>query len=168
WLTISAHKFGGPKGVGALVGEGALAPLLIGGPQERGRRAGTHNVSGIAGMGAAAEAVGSLSSAGRDALEVCCRSLGGEILGAGAPRLPNTLSVLFDVPGDLVVMALDLAGVYASNGSACSSGAASESHVVQAMGRAGIPVRFSLGGDTDVDAVLPILEKVIQQCSVTF
>ena len=95
-------------------------------------------------------------------------ALGGEILGRGAPRLPNTLSVLFPVPGDLIVMALDLAGVYASNGSACSSGGAQESHVVQAMGRRGIPVRLSLGEASDVDAVLPILKKVLQQCSVTF
>lgn len=168
WVTISAHKFGGPMGVGALVGEGELPSLLLGGPQERGRRAGTHNVPGIAGMGAAADAVGSMSSDGRDALEACCVALGGEVLGSGAPRLPNTLSVLFSVPGDLIVMALDLAGVYASNGSACSSGGAQESHVIQAMGRRGIPVRLSLGEASDVDAVLPILEKVVQQCSVTF
>ncbi|MDG1482098.1 MAG: aminotransferase class V-fold PLP-dependent enzyme [Myxococcota bacterium] len=168
WMTISAHKFGGPMGVGALVGEGELPPLLLGGPQERGRRAGTHNVPGIAGMGAAAEAAGRVSPDGRDALEACCVALGGEVLGRNAPRLPNTLSVLFPVPGDLIVMALDLAGVYASNGSACSSGGAQESHVVQAMGRRGIPVRLSLGETSDVDAVLPILEKVVQQCSVSF
>jgi cysteine desulfurase len=168
WLTISAHKFGGPMGVGALVGEGELTPLLPGGTQERGRRAGTHNVAGIAGMGAAAEAAGSMRCDGRDALEACCRALGGEILGEGAPRLPNTLSVLFPIPGDLIVMALDLAGVYASNGSACSSGAASESHVIRAMGYHGIPVRFSLGADTDTAPVLPILERVLSQCLSTF
>ena len=167
WLTLSAHKFGGPMGVGALVGEGTLPPIFLGGPQERGRRAGTHNVPGIAGMGAAAEAAGVQTSDARDALADCCVALGGEILGASAPRLPNTVSVLFDVPGDLIVMALDLAGVYASNGSACSSGAASESHVVRAMGKSGIPVRFSLGPETDVEPVLKILEKVVQQCAVS-
>jgi cysteine desulfurase len=94
-------------------------------------------------------------------------ALGGEILGASAPRLPNTVSVLFKVPGDLIVMALDLAGVYASNGSACSSGAASESHVVRAMGKSGIPVRFSLGPDSDIVPVLQILKNVVQQCSLS-
>ena len=168
WLSLSAHKLGGPMGVGALVGEGALAPLLLGGPQERGRRAGTHNVPGIAGMGAAAAAAVPMTPEKRDRLEAACRALGGEILGQDAPRLPNTLSVLFKVPGDLIVMALDLAGVYASNGSACSSGAAQESHVVAAMGRQGIPVRLSLGPDTDIDPVIPILERVVQQCSSTF
>ena len=168
WLTLSAHKFGGPMGVGALVGEGTLAPFLLGGPQERGRRAGTHNVPGIAGMGAAAEAAGQQSTDARDALASCCVALGGEILGASAPRLPNTVSVLFGVPGDLIVMALDLAGVYASNGSACSSGAASESHVVRAMGKSGIPVRFSLGPETDISPVLPILEEVVEQCSLSY
>ena len=165
WLTLSAHKFGGPMGVGALVGEGELTPLLRGGPQERGRRAGTHNVPGIAGMGAAAAVAGTMSSDAREELARCCRALGGAVLGEEARRLPNTLSVLFPVPGDLIVMALDLEGVAASNGSACSSGAASESHVVQAMGYSGIPVRLSIGPQTDIQPVLPILKRVVERCS---
>lgn len=168
WLTLSAHKLGGPMGVGALVGEGELAPLLRGGPQERGRRAGTHNVPGIAGMGAAARQAGTMSPDARDELARCCVSLGGEILGEATRRLPNTLSVLFPVPGDLIVMALDLEGVSASNGSACSSGAASESHVVRAMGYSGIPVRLSIGPQTDILPVLPILRRVVERCREAF
>ncbi len=161
-ITLSAHKFGGPRGVGALVTALELDPLLRGGPQERQRRAGTHNIPAIAGMGAAAAVLGAMDPGPRDALEATCRALGARILGEGAPRLPNTLSVLFGVPGDLVVMALDLEGVCASNGSACSSGAAADSHVLAAMGLSGIPVRFSVGADAEVGEVCRIIERVIK------
>lgn len=161
FITLSAHKFGGPKGVGALVAGAAVEALLRGGPQERGLRAGTHNVAGIAGMGAAAEACGTMAAAARDQLQAVCEAHGGRVLGKGAARLPNTLSVLFDQPGDLVVMALDLAGVCASTGSACSSGSAAPSHVVQAMGLSGTPVRLSLSPGQDVAPVIPILEHVL-------
>ncbi|MEL6346851.1 MAG: cysteine desulfurase family protein [Myxococcota bacterium] len=160
-LTLSAHKFGGPKGVGALIVKTGVAPLLRGGPQERGLRAGTHNVPGIVGMGAAALACGEMAPQRRDALVALCRSLGGEVLGEGAPRLPNTLSVLFNAPGDLIVMALDLEGVSASTGSACSSGSAQPSHVLAAMGKSGTPVRLSFGPQTDIEPLKPILARVI-------
>lgn len=160
-ITLSAHKFGGPKGVGALIVKTAVEPLLRGGPQERGLRAGTHNVAAIAGMGAAARACGVMDPQRRDQLAALCGSLGGMVLGGGAQRLPNTLSVLFSTPGDLIVMALDLEGVCASTGSACSSGSAQPSHVVEAMGMSGTPVRLSFGPQTDIDPLLPILRRVL-------
>jgi cysteine desulfurase len=163
-VTLSAHKGGGPKGVGALATDRSLAPLLRGGPQNRGMRAGTLAVPLVAGMGAAAERAATLDSAPRDTLESTCMDLGARVLGAGAPRLPNTLAVRFGVPGDLLVMALDLAGVQASTGSACASGAPGRSHVMAAMGEAGVPVRFSFG-DTQVDvaAVAEVLRRCVNQ-----
>ncbi len=151
-ITLSAHKFGGPRGAGCLVVPVHLQPrmsaLLRGGPQERGLRGGTENVAACAGMGAAAEAARLVSPAPRDALEEACRELGAVVLGAAAPRLPNTVTALFDVPGDLLVMGLDLEGIAASTGSACSSGAAQPSHVLAAMGLSGVPLRLSTGWDT--------------------
>jgi cysteine desulfurase len=91
------------------------------------------------------------------------RELGGRVVGEGAPRLPNTSLVLFDVPGDLVVMALDLAGIGASTGSACSSGAHEPSFVLAAMGLEGVPVRFSLGWDSDVSPVLDALPAIVER-----
>lgn len=160
-ITISAHKFGGPKGVGALISRVAPKPLLRGGSQERALRSGTHNVAGIAGMAAAAAHCSQMNPSARDALAKICEQAGGRILGRDVPRLPNTLTVLFDQPGDLVVMALDLAGVAASTGSACSSGAAEKSHVLAAMGEEGIPVRMSLYPGQDITPVLPIVERVL-------
>jgi cysteine desulfurase len=160
-VTLSGHKLGGPKGVGVLVARVLLQPLLRGGPQERGLRAGTHNVAGISGMGAAAEVCGIMDAAPRDRLQAACERLGGRVLGKGPPRLPNTLSVVFSHPGDLVVMALDLAGVSASTGSACSSGSAAPSHVLSAMGEQGTPVRLSLSPGQDTAPIIPILDQVI-------
>lgn len=160
-LSLSAHKFGGPQGVGALfVRRGAslpFHPLMIGGGQERGWRAGTLNVAGIAGLGAAAEAAGlemreeaARIAALRDALEagLLAQVPGCRINGAKAPRLPGVTSVTFPgVPADAVLAAMP--EVAASDGSACSSGAPSPSHVLLAMGRsrdeADSTVRFSLG-----------------------
>ena len=141
-LAVSAHKIGGPQGSGALVVgcDVALTRRSFGGGQERGRRGGTENLSGIAGFGAAAKAVLdrpiSDQSAWRDAAAGRLKAEAGVVvLGEAAPRLPNTLSLA--APGfssELQVMALDLAGVMVSAGSACSSGKVKASHVVTAMG----------------------------------
>jgi cysteine desulfurase len=141
-LSLSAHKLGGPAGVGALVfgARARLARQLHGGGQERSVRAGTENVSGIAGFGAAA-AVASKSlidqSAWRDSsAERLVREAGVTVIGEGAPRLSQTLC--FAAPGfasDLQVMQMDLAGVMVSAGSACSSGKVKASKGVSAMGR---------------------------------
>jgi cysteine desulfurase len=159
-LSISAHKLGGPQGVGALyVSERvALAPSLRGGGQERGRRAGTENVPGIAGFGAAAAAARRDLAAFariaelRDKLEaaVLARSNRARIAGAKAPRLPNTSCIVLPgIASETQVMALDLAGVAVSAGSACSSGKVRPSHVLAAMGlpaeEASAAIRVSLG-----------------------
>ncbi|HEY1448024.1 MAG TPA: cysteine desulfurase family protein [Caulobacteraceae bacterium] len=144
-LTLSAHKLGGPQGVGALVttGDVVIIRQVHGGGQERGRRAGTENLSGIAGFGAAATAalrdlptVGA-QAAWRDALAAHLKFAGATVLGEGAARLPQTLCVA--TPGfssEVQVMALDLSGVMISAGAACSSGKVKASRVVEAMGRA--------------------------------
>lgn len=173
-LTLSAHKLGGPQGAGALVlRDGmALTPILRGGGQERGRRAGTENVPGIAGFGAAAAAAGADLVAGeaarvaalRDRLEDSVRHFAPRavIYGAGVARLANTSCIgLAGVAAETQVMALDLAGVAVSSGSACSSGKVRASHVLGAMGvaaeAAGCAIRVSLGWDStesDVDGFL--------------
>lgn len=147
-LTLSGHKFAGPKGVGAFVlGEGVQldAAFLRGGGQEGRLRCGTENLPGIAGMGEAASLAKAALAAGesgrlagyRDALEAQLRAIAPEIVvfGAGAERLPNTLS--FALPGidaATALIALDLAGIAASSGSACSSGKVARSTVLAAMG----------------------------------
>ncbi|MDF2232549.1 aminotransferase class V-fold PLP-dependent enzyme [Albimonas sp. CAU 1670] len=162
---LSAHKLGGPKGVGALIlREGReIAPLLRGGGQELSRRSGTENVVGIAGFGAAAEAALADLETGvwarvetlRDALEARLRAAAPElvIVGEGAPRLPNT--ACFALPGwrgETQVMQMDLAGFAVSAGSACSSGKAGPSRALAAMGldaqTAGSAIRVSLGPTT--------------------
>jgi cysteine desulfurase len=140
-LSLSAHKLGGPAGVGALVfgNRARLVRQLHGGGQERSVRAGTENVSGIAGFGAAASASKMLQdqSAWRDSsVERLVRDAGVTLIGESAPRLGQTLC--FAAPGfasDLQVMQMDLAGVMVSAGSACSSGKVKASKVVEAMGR---------------------------------
>jgi cysteine desulfurase len=139
-LAISAHKLGGPQGSGALIVscDVPISKSSFGGGQERGRRGGTENLSGIAGFGAAAAAgpADEGQQSWRDAAaERLKQKAGIVVLGEGAPRLPNTLSLA--APGfasDLQVMALDLAGVMVSAGSACSSGKVKASHAVTAMG----------------------------------
>ncbi len=159
-LSLSAHKIGGPQGVGALVAgpRATLSRRLHGGGQERGRRAGTENVPGIAGFGAAAEAalrdlaVIPVQAEWRDAVQVRLSAAGAVILGVGAQRLPQTLcAALPGYPAELQVVGMDLAGVMISGGAACSSGKVKASHVVEAMGRpdlAPFAVRLSGGWAT--------------------
>jgi cysteine desulfurase len=172
-LALSAHKLGGPKGAGALVlAEGLLGfePLLRGGGQEQGRRAGTENVADIAGFGAAVKAAmaamerDSVRVQGfRERLESGLRQTPGAIVFSDeAQRLPNT--VLFTVPGlkaETAVIGFDLAGIGVSSGSACSSGKVQPSHVLQAMGFAPElaqgAVRLSLGwstSETEIDSAV--------------
>jgi cysteine desulfurase len=144
-LSLSAHKIGGPKGVGALVlGRGAsVEPQIKGGSQERRRRAGTENVPGIVGFGVAAElALSDLAEASatatlRDAIEQGALALapGAVVLSARVERLPNTTCLAMPgVKAETLVIGLDLAGVAVSAGSACSSGKVEPSHVLNAMG----------------------------------
>ena len=156
-LVVSSHKFGGPQGVGALT-FGPRATMVRrqhGGGQERGRRAGTENVAGIAGFGAAAMAAlkdREITPAWRDAAAERLKAAGAVVIGEGAPRLPNTLCVATAGWGsELQVMGLDLAGVMVSAGSACSSGKVKASHVLSAMGLtdlAGCAIRISGGWAT--------------------
>ncbi|WP_044559107.1 cysteine desulfurase family protein [Azospirillum sp. B4] len=166
YLTVSAHKIGGPQGVGALaVRDGMpVVPLLRGGGQERRRRAGTENVAGIVGFGAAAAACDVEGFARlavlRDGLEDRLRAAAPGLLvaGADAPRVANTSCLV--TPGwrgETQVMALDLAGFAVSSGSACSSGKVAASHVLAAMGLggdlAGSAIRVSLGWPTTAEDV---------------
>jgi cysteine desulfurase len=178
-VTLSAHKIGGPKGAGALVlAENVLGlePLLRGGGQELGRRAGTENVAGIAAFGAAvrvamatlqgdADRLGDL----RNRLEKGLKQTPGMIVfSEAAPRLPNT--TLFTVPGlkaETAVIGFDLAGIAVSSGSACSSGKVQPSHVLAAMGfgkeLAQGAVRLSMGwstSETDIDLALEAWRKL--------
>jgi cysteine desulfurase len=173
-MTLSAHKIGGPKGVGAVVladGLLGLEPLLRGGGQELGRRAGTENVAGIAGFGAAVKvAIQNLEGDAlrleklRNQLENGLRQTPGVIVFSGeVPRLPNT--TLFTVPGlkaETAVIGFDLAGIAVSSGSACSSGKVQPSHVLEAMGfgpeLAQGAVRLSLGWSTSEADVNRCLE----------
>ena len=178
-ITLSAHKIGGPKGVGALVlaeEVQGLEPLLRGGGQELGRRAGTENVAGIAAFGAAVQAaMAALADDAarlqglRNRLEKGLRQTPGMIVfSEHTPRLPNT--TLFTVPGlkaETAVIGFDLGGIAVSSGSACSSGKVQPSHVLAAMGfdreLAQGAVRLSLGWSTseeDIDLALEAWRKL--------
>lgn len=159
YLSLSAHKLGGPQGVGALVVREvcALTPLISGGGQEQGRRSGTENVPGIVGFGIAAKLAGLPSEINmlRDLWEARVRAAAPEavILSVGAARLPNTSCVaLPGIGSETQVMALDLAGIGVSAGAACSSGKVKASRVLAAMGcdrdLAGSAIRVSLGWAT--------------------
>lgn len=167
-MSVSAHKMGGPKGVGALiVRDGTpLDALLVGGGQERRRRAGTENVIAIAGFGAAADEArlemdrAQVTAALRDSLDeqILRKTPEAVVIGAGAERLPNT--TLISVPGrhaETLVIKLDLAGFAVSAGAACSSGKVASSHVLEAMGVAPEiargAVRVSLGPDTTAEDI---------------
>lgn len=171
YAILSAHKMGGPKGIGALINFTAHDPqaILRGGGQEMGRRSGTENIIGIAGFGAAAEAAGRDVAAGhwdrvaniRDVLETALA--GGSkktiLVGKCAPRLPNTSCILTEGwKGETQVMQMDLAGFAISAGSACSSGKVKASTVLRAMGfeehQAACAIRVSLGLETTQDDVL--------------
>ncbi len=185
-VSLSAHKFGGPKGVGALVvrraGERRLAPLLLGGPQERELRAGTENVAGIVAAAVAAEAtvreraatvvrvaalrdqlVDGLRAAWPAAVEVAPRAL--RVAGSAHLCFPG-------VEAEELVLLLDAAGVAASTGSACASGAREASHVLLAMGcsmqRARASVRFSLGATStsaEITHALAVVPRALARLS---
>ncbi len=181
-LSVSAHKFYGPKGVGAIwIRRGLrLLPPTTGGKQERSRRAGTENVPGIAGMGVAAQAAlrkmqeeGLRIAALRDRLEeAIVRAVPGTAInGTRGARVPNTTNISFDrVEAESLLIALDLAGVAVSTGSACSSGTLEPSHVLKAMGfpphRTQNSIRFSLGAantDADIDRVIAVLPGIVDK-----
>lgn len=171
--AITAHKFYGPKGVGALyVKEGVrLQPRQFGGRHERERRPGTENVPGVAALGEACRLPIVDVVALRDRLEqgVLERIPDTRVNGAGAPRTANTTNIVFaGVEGEALLIALDLAGFAVSSGSACSSGAVQPSHVLTAMGLpaadAKSSLRFSVGRVNtaqQVDALLDVLEKAV-------
>jgi cysteine desulfurase len=181
-LSLSGHKFYGPKGVGALwVRRGVrLVPFMTGGRQERGRRAGTENVAGIAGLGLAASlarqqmaAEGPRLEALRDRLETgVLASIGGAARnGAAAPRVPNTTNISIDgIESESLLIGLDLEGIAVSSGSACSSGTLEPSHVLKAMGlphaRTLGSIRFSLGAsntEADIDHVIAVLPRLVDK-----
>ncbi|MDE0800586.1 MAG: cysteine desulfurase family protein [Rhodospirillaceae bacterium] len=165
FYSISAHKIGGPQGVGCVVSNSNidLSPVLIGGGQERMRRSGTENVSGIAGFGAAADLVVQMDDFRpianlRDKLEEALIQVRPDavVFGQEVSRIPNTTNVA--IPGlssERQVIKLDLSGFSVSAGSACSSGKVSASHVLLAMGvpteLAGSAIRISIGAKTSCD-----------------
>ena len=182
-LTLSAHKFGGPKGIGALyIRKGTrLAPFIYGGGQEQNRRAGTENVAGIIGMGAALKhAIAQREeeyvriSAMRDSLIARIQesipnvSLNGA---RGQDRLPGNVNISFDyIEGESLLLLLDMQGICASSGSACSSASLEPSHVIMALGvpheKAHGSIRFSLGRTStyeDIDKLMEILPKLVNQ-----
>ena len=181
-LSISAHKFYGPKGVGAMwLRRGVrLAPFVTGGKQERGRRAGTENVPGIIGMGVAAQYAqatmhdeGVRLAALRDRLEAgILRGVSGTVVnGDRGARVANTTNISFErIEAESLLIGLDLAGVAVSTGSACSSGTLEPSHVLKAMGfpphRTQNSIRFSLGAantEAEIDRVIEVMPGVVEK-----
>jgi cysteine desulfurase len=181
-LSMSGHKIHGPQGIGALfVRRGtSLRPLLHGGHQERGLRAGTENVPGIVGLGRACELAerglrdGTLQriAVWRDRFEASVNDgiEAAGINGGNVPRVPNTSNIYFDyIKGEALVLALDLKGISASSGAACSAGSGEPSHVMLAMGlsneRAQASLRFSIGKQNtvgDVEYVMETLPDTVQ------
>jgi cysteine desulfurase len=181
-LSLSAHKFYGPKGAGALwIKRGTrITAILTGGKHERSRRAGTENVAGIAGLGAAATLAmakwqdeAARLGAMRDRLEAAVLAAvpGTAVNGALTPRVPNTTNISFEgIEAESLLIALDLEGFAVSTGSACSSGTLEPSHVLRAMGlpshRTQNSIRISLGArntDAEIDAFLEKLPKVVEK-----
>ena len=179
-VAISAHKFYGPKGIGALWAKRGvrLSPFLSGGKQERNRRAGTENVPGIIGAGIAAQRAmmkmdvdAPRLSALRDRLEsgILSSVPNTDVNGSRDARVPNTTNISFErIEAESLLIALDLEGVAVSTGSACSSGTLEPSHVLKAMGlsshRAQNSIRFSLGTsntEEQIDHVISILPRIV-------
>ena len=179
-MSLSGHKFYGPKGVGVLfIRRGVpFLPLITGGGQERERRSGTENVAGIIGLSAALE----LADAERDVVSDHCRALRDRIIdeitrripngilnGHPEDRLPNNVNFSFDgVEGESILLGLDLQGIAASSGSACSSGSLEPSHVLLALGQTADTARGSLritlgkhNTDSEVDRLLTVLTRLI-------
>jgi len=182
FLSLSAHKFNGPKGVGALwIKRGSrVTSILTGGKHERNRRAGTENVPGIAGLGTAAQLAktkltgeGARLGALRNRLEeaILATVPGTAINGSREPRVPNTTNISFEaVEAESLLIALDLEGVAVSTGSACSSGTLEPSHVLRAMGlpspRTQNSIRLSLGAgntEAEVDFVVSKLPAIVDK-----
>ena len=181
-LSLSAHKFNGPKGAGALwIKRGTrLLPTVTGGKHERNRRAGTENVPAIVGLGVAARLAGGKLGAEaarvaalRDRLEegILGGVPGTAVNGARGSRVPNTSNISFDrVEAESLLIALDLEGIAVSTGSACSSGTLEPSHVLRAMGlsthRTQNSLRFSLGmfsTEAEVDRVVEVLPRLVEK-----
>ena len=179
FLTMSAHKFGGPKGVGALYMRSGtkLSQLILGGAQERGMRAGTENTPGIVGMGCALalsqqnmEENARKTAALRDEMEALIRQIPGvRVNAAEAERLPGHLHVsIMGISTAAAMMRFDMAGVAVSSGSACTSGAVSASHVMQAMGLDGenqADIRFTLGENNTREEIAAVTD-VLRQMAV--
>ena len=180
FLSMSAHKFGGPKGVGALyVKAGArLRSLILGGAQERSLRAGTENTPGIVGLGEAiARSVQDMAAASarisalRDEMEARLRQIHGVRINTDPlHRLPGHLHASFDgISTQMMMLRLDMAGIAASSGSACTSGAVAASHVIRAMGLAGehqADIRFTLGENNtqkEIDAAIDALRQILNR-----
>jgi cysteine desulfurase len=183
YLTLSAHKLGGPQGAGALIvkDDTPFTPLIAGGGQELNRRAGTENVAAIAGFGAAAEAAKDFAAENariatlRDGFEKKLKMLAPNavIFGANAPRLANTTNLAVpSLTAETAIIALDLDGVAVSSGAACSSGKVSRSHVLAAMGipdeisRCGLRVGFGWAStEQDADAAIASLKTLLERKS---
>ncbi|MEQ9496407.1 MAG: cysteine desulfurase family protein [Deltaproteobacteria bacterium] len=180
-VSLSAHKLGGLKGIGALVVRESipLRPAIVGGPQERGKRAGTEHVAAAVSLATAIEVAEATREAEmtrlaslRDRIDATVGDIeGARILGAGATRVGNTTTVVFEgVDGEAILQGLDLEGIATSSGSACSSGSLEPSHVLVAMGvpaRVALSsVRFSLGfftTEAEIDAVLAVLPQIVMR-----
>ena len=185
FLSLSAHKFHGPKGVGALYvnGRTRFSSLIAGGGQENGRRGGTENVAGIVGLGKAAELALKYLTEGRNVRlardrfeKAILESVGGaSVNGAGALRIANTSSLLFEgIEASAVLLLLDRHGICCSAGSACRTGSHEASHVLHAMNPNGDgarrSVRFSFGRfntQAEIDRAIEIVPKVIEKLRAT-
>jgi cysteine desulfurase len=174
YLTLSSHKMGGPQGAGCVVMENCLTvtPLLTGGNQEKNMRAGTENLPGISGFGKAAELAVrdmnaySLLTVYRDKIEINLKEIHPslKVFGEDSSRAPNTSMIAAPgLPSDMQLISLDLAGIYVSNGSACSSGTVKRSHVLKAMGASDAEMasalRISMGWNTTEDDVNYFIQK---------